>query len=290
MNQRITFLSLFLLLFSCLSFAQKKPFVQASVDKEKIVIGEPFELLLEASFAPGAAPAFFSQDSLPHFEVLERLKVDTLDTGDGLRLSQRLRLTSWDSGSWRLPPLPLPGTRLRTRPVTINVNFTSFDAQQEYHDIKDIREVEAPERMKWIWYLVVALLLGLLFFLVFPGRKKKEAPPAPKVDAYQQALAGLQQLQKERASLEPKAFYVRLVDILRTYLLQRKGIQSFAQTTDDLAAQIRKLQLPRSVFEHLRDTLLISDAVKFARYQPTEEEERPAVQTVQKAIDAIESL
>ena len=48
---------------------------------------------------------FFQLDSLPHFEFLNKQKIDTTNTGTGTVLSQVIRITSFDSGHWVIPSL-----------------------------------------------------------------------------------------------------------------------------------------------------------------------------------------
>lgn len=289
MNKFFLFLSLFSLCIGTIVHAQQKPPVAATVDRNKIVIGEPFDLILDARFPDLSSVYFFEFDSLPHFEVLKKSKIDTTSLGNEMLLSQRITLTSWDSGRWQLPSFSLAQNQYKTKPITIDVGFSSpFDPKQEYHDVKEIIEVQQPEKTTWYWYAIGALLLLVLFILLFPGKKKETPKPPPPVDAYQQAIHGLEKLKKDYSSKEVKLFYIELVDVFRNYLHQRKGIQSFSKTTDDLAAQIKGLNLPAGLYNDLVQTLQLSDAVKFARFTPGAEENDESFNVIRKSIDTIE--
>ena len=107
-------------------------------------------------------------------------------------------------------------------------------------------------------------------------------------NAYRKAIADLQKLQKEDPQKDVKVFYVTLVDIFRKYLHTGKGLQSFSKTTDDLALEILKLNLTSDRYNELVQVLKLSDAVKYAKYEPAQEENNHALDVIRKSIDAIE--
>jgi hypothetical protein len=92
---------------------------------------------------------------------------------------------------------------------------------------------------------------------------------------------------KLRSSDEPKILYTSLIDIFRNYLHQKKSIQSFSKTTDDLARQLNDLKLNGS--DQLLQVLQRSDMVKFARYQPMFTENEQAIEVIKKNIISIEN-
>lgn len=286
------YLSLFLLslLICTASLAQNKAPVAATVDRAKILIGEQFDLILDARFSDAAAASFFKVDSLEHFEIIKRSKIDTATVGKEVLLSQRITLTSWDSGRWQIPSFALANNAHKTKPIAIDVVFSSpFDPKQDYHDVKDILNVQKPTQPKWYWYLIGAVLLIGLFILLFPKKKKEKVETVVHPDAYKTAIADLVKLKKEKNTKDAKVFYSGLIDVFRKYLLQRKGIQSFSQTTDELAVLIKPLQLPKETYHKLVETLQLSDAVKFAKFIPTEEEKEDSLTIIGKTIEAIEN-
>ena len=116
---------LFFLFFPPLiSTAQNKVTIKSGVDKNKIVIGEQIHLALEADFPLQEPMRFFTIDSIPHFEILERKKIDTLDDREGIKLSQSLTLTSFDSGHWVIPSFELPADKpMYTDSIVVDVGF-----------------------------------------------------------------------------------------------------------------------------------------------------------------------
>lgn len=274
-----------LLLFPALLHAQD---VRLSYDKTAILIGEPIQMKIEASLGAGQSSDLFSLDTLPHFEVLDRSKIDTGRDGASLYLKQTVVLTSWDSGSWTLPSAIRNGVPLQ--PVAIEVGYTKpWDVRQPYHDIKGIVPVKNPGRSNWWWYLIGAAVLVALFLLFFPAGKKEKDESGRDSGAYKKALEQLEKLQKVNPSAKgEKQYYTDLINIFRTYLRGAKGIQSFSKTTDDLSVQLQSLKMPPTDYNKLVQSLRLSDLVKFAAYKPTAAATDDAFETVKKSITLIE--
>jgi len=267
--------------------AQQTKFT-TSVNKTKILIGQPFEWSLKA-FVSGSSATWPKIDSIPHFEVLYSSKLDSQLNNGTLILNQTITLTSWDSGRYELPSITFAGAK-KTPPVLISVSYAPFDTTQDYNDIKDILDGAKASRPQWHWYLIGALLLVGLFILLFPGKKEKKPTGfVPDANSYKTALAKLQALQKA-PPVDVKVLVTEAVDIFRTYLSKRKGIQSYSKTTRDLALQLQALPLPPDRYASLTQTLAETDLVKFAQLQPRAHEVMLYIETLKQSIIAIESL
>src|SRR5215469_11140839 len=80
--------------------------VQASTDVQKIFIGEPIRLTLEATVPDNVPFVWPDDDSLAHFEILDSVaRFDTVVLPGGHTYRQNLTITSWDSGLWSIPRL-----------------------------------------------------------------------------------------------------------------------------------------------------------------------------------------
>ena len=285
-----SFFLIFLLSISLFSASQAIPFARSSVDKNKILLGEQFNLILQAKFSSKEPISFFDIDSIPHFEILERKKIDTLDDRREIELKQTLVLTSFDSGHWVIPSLRLAARKsLVTDSIPVDVAFSSpFDPKQPYHDIKDVIDVERtkPEQQtNWYWFAAAGFLV-LLLIIYLLTRKKKPVAKAVAIDAYQEAKTQLAKLEKEQ--LDSKMFFTRLVDIFRWYLQRRTDIVSFEQTTANLVIQLRSLNLAQQEYDALGQSLMLSDFVKFARYEPTDREKKVSFDVIRNSIEKIE--
>jgi hypothetical protein len=276
---------LFILLFPFFLSAQEARF---SFDKQTILLGEPIKMTIEAVIGAGQNSDLFSLDTLPHFEVLDQSRIDTSSQAGGLRLRQVVVITSWDSGSWELPTIIRNGRPLQ--PVTIEVSYTSpWNPKQPYHDIKGIAPVKNAGRSSWWWYVIGLAVLIALFLLFFPEGKKEKTTSELDSNAYKKAMQALEKLQKEgTASVNVKQYYTELINIFRQYLKGAKGIQSFSKTTDDISIQLQALKMPQEQYNHLVQTLRLSDLVKFAQYKPDGTINTDAFQIIKESINTIE--
>lgn len=275
------------LLIAQITFAQQA-LVKASVDKNKILLGEPLVLTLETR-TPGNIKAVpFKIDSIPHFEFLQSDSSEKENIGGAHVLKQFYTITSFDSGQWVIPAFVLmPG--VKTLPVIIDVMFSEpFDPTQPYHDVQDVRDVPSSTNFELWWYIIAALLilLTLIIYWLTAEKKPKPAKPVPKGDPYKQALYRLEELKKEQP--EEKVFYTRLVDIFRTYVLERTGIESLQQTSNDLVDKLKPLFKNELQYDSIAQVLYLCDFVKFAKYDPADSEAVSAFEVVSQSIDHIE--
>ncbi|HEY4147620.1 MAG TPA: hypothetical protein VGM41_01760, partial [Chitinophagaceae bacterium] len=218
---------LFFLLLSFVSFSQTVT-VKAAINRNKILIGEPIELKLEATVPTGTDISWFPLDSMTHFEFIEKGKIDTIGTADGRTFRQTLLITSFDSGRWVVPSLPLvSGNKAYlTDSIPVSVAYSNFNPQQDYHDIKDILDVPNPNTGYIDWVLVGLIVLSAAAIVYFL-QKQVQVPlqvivkkAEPKLPPLQEALQSLEELEKRgwAKNGEVKAFHTQLNDIFRRYL------------------------------------------------------------------------
>ena len=265
--------------------------VAALPDKYKILIGEQIQLQVFGDFPKGQSFIWFTADTIDHFEVMQKSKVDTIDNDAAgtITVKQTLIITSWDSGKWEFPSLVMGS--VVTAPFTVEVGYSPMDINQPYHDIKDILPVQKPKDSKWYWYFIFVVVLIALFMLFFPPEKKKVVDKSifvPDMGAYQKAMFDLDQLESSPVE-DDKAYYTKLIHVFREYLHKRKNIQSYSKTTDDLGVQMKQLDLDPSQYTTLLQVLRMSDLVKYAKFQSTAEDQQTAVRTIRNTIMSIEN-
>lgn len=266
--------------------------VRAYTDKSRVLLGEPLWLTLEVKTLNGAKAQAFKVDSIPHFELIIKDSSKVWQKGDTTIYNQYYQLTSFDSGRWVIPPLTLRPF-VKTNSILVDVVFTEdFDPQQPYHDVQEIKEV--PFKMdagieRW-WYLIAAALI-LLALVIYWTTQPKKATPETKIitagTAYREAIQSLAELKQRRP--DKKSFYAQLVEIFRTYILDRTGISSLQQTAGDLVEKIKPLMTDEAKGNSLSQVLYLSDLVKFAKYDPDDSEAASAFEVVEDAIHYIES-
>ncbi|MEP7278223.1 MAG: hypothetical protein ABI813_06260 [Bacteroidota bacterium] len=289
------------LLLACLGcFAQMDISVKATINRDKIMIGEPVELKLEAKMPSGTNAQWFPLDSLLHFEFIDKGKIDTINTADIRTCRQTLIITSFDSGRWNLPSLPLTigNKEYLTDSLPVSVAYSNFDPKQDYHDIKDIIEVEhtATRYVNWIVLALALLSAGALVYFL----RKKITPQQPaavkkslsKLTPLQEALEAIDELHKRgyTEQLRTKVFHTDLNNILRYYLYRKTLVATMEKTSGELMLQLKQFNLSPTDFTTLAQVLRMNDAVKFAKYQPAGDENEQAIETIRRSIEQLDTL
>lgn len=285
---------LFFLLFTVtgtFAVAQQATTITASVDKNKIVIGEQFLLSIETTIPENEPIRFIAIDSIPHFEFIGTGKNDTLNKGGSTIIRRQMVVTSFDSGQWIIPPYVM-SEGVQSDSLTIDVGYSTFDSNQPYHDIKDVEDVPEERQQHITWMIVagVALLFILILLYALTRRKKAAAPvvTAPALSPYQAAMQALQQLAANKP--DSKSFHTALSDTLRNYLDKRLALQTNRQTTNQLLHTISIHLLPEVTFNQLKQALLLGDFVKFARFTPQTTEDDFSIATITATIQELENL
>jgi hypothetical protein len=285
------------LLFISLS-AKSQVSVKASVDRDKILIGEPVKLVLQAYTPLGENVTWFNLDTIPRFEFIQKGKLDTIENVDNKKFEQTLIITSFDSGSVVLPPLEMTvGARTYyTDSLVVDVAYHNFDPAAEYRDIKAITEVKdaSSDYIPWIIGAVTLIAIGLIVWLL---RKKKKV--ASNVDAgisvlppYEEAMEKLELLKKYDWTVPgaTKSYYTELNDIFRVFVLRRMQITSLEKTNDELIMQLTQSGMSKENFTQLAQALRMSDFVKFARYQPGTSDNDNSREVIRSSIKTLDTL
>jgi len=280
------------------TFSQVSVSVRDSIDRRAILIGEPIHLTLEAQFSAGTDTTWFSTDSIPHFEYIEKGKIDSILTDEGRTYRQQIVITSFDSGTWVIPPFSIivNNKQYATDSIPVNVDFSKFDPKQDYHDIKDILEVE-NSYLKFVpWVLSGITLVSFLLFLYFLTRKKPAVKPdeiaVSRLSPHEEAMLALDALRKRQPleSAGVKLYYTELNDIFRVFVFRKMQIASMERTNEELILQFRQLNLTSEEFSRLAQALRIIDFVKFAKYLPGESDHRENLEIISSSIELLNTI
>ena len=284
---------------SFISLSSLAQSVSATLDREKILLGEQVTVELKAeNINPQTSPlvSWFSfPDTINHIEVVKRLPVDTVSANGTTSYVQNITITSFDSGDWKLPLLYVILQRsedgkkdtLRTINITLQVLPVDISSLRDYHPMKDIIDVDVEPD-----YLMMAgIALGIIIFIAiiwYLLKKKKEVKPTLQPVAaqslFETAMTQLEKLQKENPPIP--SFYNRLHDICRTFIQNQLHIRAMQLTTDELMIQLNVYIQPEARASFYQLLRLIS-AVKFAKYQPADTQKEADIRTAKEAIEHI---
>lgn len=282
--------------------------VSAVTDRNKILIGEQVVLQLKAediNTTKTLLESWFTIfDSSNHIQIIKREPVDTVDVNGLTTYLQKIILTSFDSGRWKLAPLKITfidratgkQSSLQTDSVALEVIPVNVSVLKNYHDVKDILDV--PVQTNYMLYAIIAAVVIILaiisWFIIkrFKNKKPAIAKLVYKGTVLEHALQQIKELQQQNLSgkVNIKSFYTKLTTICRDYFEEQLQVRSSQATSDELmillAAYLQNEKMRTAFYQLLR----LSDAVKFAKYLPGEEQNNQAIDTAIASLTHIDGL
>lgn len=265
----------------------------ATIDSTNILLGDQVKLFLEIDHPKNINTEFPAVPDIleEYVEVLDRSGIDTFKIDDEAyqKQIQSFLITSFDSGSHRIPPfwfkIDLDG-RIDSIPsngVTLNVYSMQIDTTRGPTDIK--YPYAAPVTLKEVTpYIMGAILIGAILFFIFYAIKRRRnnkpifvLPKRPKDPPHIIALRELDKIKKEKKWQQGKTkqYHSEVTETLRKYIAGQFNIQAMEQTTDETleSFRIRPELLKDKAFENLSSILKLADLVKFAKYKTLPDED-----------------
>jgi hypothetical protein len=236
--------------------------------------------------------SWLSADSIPFFHLSEKGPVDTIENMDGKKIVQSLLITSFDSGTQYIPPFEIivNNQPFYTDSIAVQVAYTPFDPNADYRDIKEIIELQNDSTRYIPWMLAALALISAIALAIFFMKKRRSpaaaAPVVNALSAYDEAILALKRLNEMKPGrFSMKEYYSELNDILRRYVSREFNIATFERTNEELIIQMSTLNLSKDSFLKLAQSLRMSDFVKFAKYTPSDNENRENLEIVRASID-----
>lgn len=278
--------------------------LQTITDTRDILIGGQFKLTIKAPLPlpTGRLTQWLAiPDSIPHFEIVETGKVDTVYFKDDSKtIQQSFTITSFDSGKWVFPALPVEfaGSSVQSPQVIntdsffVNVSYLA-DTTSQLRDIKPIIRVSVFNYL-WLYIaggLLLLIIIGLFAYRYF-NKKKKLAPVSAfsNLSPFEEAMAELENLKQfnlqDTAGI--KLYHIKLADIFKNYLGRKQQKNLFSKTTGDLLIILQDVKLTADTISELATALRCTDAVKFAKYLPISNQSEDAMQKIKDAITLTE--
>lgn len=269
--------------------------VSPKLSRDTILIGDQIEWSAGFTLNEGVELSYAKPQNplMEGVEIVEEFSLDTLKVRKGLlSLEAKMILTSFDSGSYRLPSLVFEligkdGVRdslvvvARDLEVTtIEIDTTSFVP----FDIKGQIEykVTFKEMLPWFVTLLILLFLSYLIYRMIQNkRNNKDLFGRDKVVDPPHIIA-LRELEKIRnakmwQSGKEKEFYTAVTDVLREYIEARFLVSTMEKTSGEIISELERMEIERAVFDDLQQLFAVSDLVKFAKYIASGSENENAI-------------
>ena len=275
-------LSILLLMISHRPVSSQSVELSTKLDTNQIRIGEQLHLDINVWHPPGVSVRFpeIGDTLVKGIEVLEAYPRDTAVEDKNMKISQRYRLTSFDSGFYEIPPLKFGinsgqwSDSIESNPMYLLVHSVAVDST--------IYDVKAPIHLPLSFLEVFPFVMGGLalvaavYLVVWYLRRRRMSkglliPERPQEPAHVIALRELDRLREEKLwqRSEFKTYYTRLTEIIRQYIERRYGIPAMEMTSYEILDAWKLEEQPEEdLAAQLNRLLNLADLVKFAKEKP----------------------
>ena len=265
------------------------------LSRDTILIGDQIEWIIPLEMAPGEK--YFLEDvadpPAAGVEIIKPLEIDTLKSARGkLAIEGRIILTSFDSGSYYLPPLIAMIERKNGAVDTLymegpTLEVTTVPIDTATYQIKDLKgQIKYPLQLKEVlpWAGVALLLAALIYALIHWIRMRRAnrtflGKPIVKDPPHIVALRTLDKIRKAKLwqNDKQKQFYTEVTDALRVYIAGRYGIVAMERPSGEMLADLRKQDIEAGLYDNIAELFSRADLVKFAKYQASQPENEAAI-------------
>lgn len=284
-----------ILLVSTVASAQIDTTHVSRLSRDSILIGDQIDLMIDLQMQESDALMIATPkgELTPGVETIKGMSFDTLSMKKGkLDIRASMTLTSFDSGSYALPPLLalIQNSKgevdsLLIRGPQLYVNTIPIDTAT--YVIKDIKgQIGYPVTFKEVlpWLLLALLLAALIYLLVkfIKARRNNTTlfgKPVQKDPAHIVALRNLEKIRRQKLwqNNKQKQFYTAVTDTLRYYISDRFGIVTMERPSGEMLDDLKKQDVAAGDFESISKLFARADLVKFAKYEPTAEENEDTI-------------
>lgn len=290
----------FILLFSMMTLAGMQcvaqvTFLRGRADADTIAVGQPFDYQLSLTIPKDYYVEWgqFGDTLSKSIDVLNVGDITTtpISNSDNVIMSQHLTLTSFDTGYVYVPEIGVTYSKslqdslrftLYTNEAELYVTTVAVDTTQAFRPIKTVIRQNVTAKEVFPWVVVALVIAGIVYLIIrrkkHPKVKEKvvEEKKKPVIPAIVTARAKLAEMRDNESwnSSKTKDYYTDLTDIAREYLEGQFEIDAVEMTTDEIMEAVNTLNINSLTKEKLQETLVTADFVKFAKANPTAEQNK----------------
>ncbi|MBQ3658928.1 MAG: hypothetical protein IJS70_02190 [Bacteroidales bacterium] len=293
-----------MLLAACVAGRAQEGNPATRLSRDTILIGDQIEWIIPLEMAPGEK--YFLEDiadpPAPGVEIIKPLQLDTVSNGrKSVKVEGKVILTSFDSGSYYLPPLIAMIERgsgvvdtLYMEGPTLEVTTVPIDTAT--YVIKDLKgQIKYPLKFKellpWIGLaLLLALIVWALVRWITMSRANRTflGKPIVKDPPHIVALRALDKIRKQKLwqNDKQKQFYTEVTDALRVYIADRYGIVALERPSREMLADLKKQDIEEALYGKMDELFTRADLVKFAKYLASAEENEEVIPDAVRFVNA----
>lgn len=288
----------FIVLFCMMSLLGKhcvaqNVFLSKNVTADTIIVGQHFDYQLFLTIPKDYYVEWkqFDDTLSKSIDVVEVGDVVTtpISNSDNVKMTQNLKLTSFDTGYVYVPSIGITYSKsltdsvrrtLYTGEYELYVTTIAVDTTEAFRPIKDVIRQGITAKEAFSLLGIIVILAGIVYLVIYVSKHKKDKEVVvvekkkPTIPAIVTARAKLAEIKDNEAwkSLNTKDYYTDLTDITREYLEGQFGIEAVEMTTDEILQAVRALEINETAKDKLQETLILADFVKFAKANPTAEQ------------------
>jgi len=301
----------FILLFCMMSFLDiqcdaQVTFLRGRTDVDTIVVGQPFDYQLSLTIPKDYFVEWkqFGDTLSKSIDVIniEDVKTTAINNSDNVIMTQNLTLTSFDTGYVYVPEIAITYSKslqdsirytLRTDEKELYVTTVAVDTTEAFRPIKGVMRQGLTAKEVFPWIAIVIIIAGVVYLIIYLKKHKKtkdvvvEEKKKPTIPAIITARAKLAEMKDNEVWNTPqtKDYYTDLTDIAREYLEGQFEIDAIEMTTDEIMEAVNKLDLNNLTKSKLQDTLTTADLVKFAKANPSAEQNKQSFSDINNFVE-----
>ena len=275
--------------------------VTASISTSEMKIGEQCKIQLEITQPQSANVLFpiFANDTLiPGIEILNISKLDTTSVGGDIKVSQEITITSFDSGKYVIPEFVFESKVKKYETEKLFLTVTTIEADFVHAQITDIQDNYKPGFNWKRFFLYLSILcilggLGYIVYLVYQYFKRINELESENVVVeetrlpHEIALEELNVIKEEKVWKigKTKQYYTSITDTLREYFVKRFKISAMEMTSSEIIESLQRNNDAAPVIDNMKQIFSTSDMVKFAKQEPTLEENELSILNAYRIIN-----
>ena len=282
-----------LLSVSFLAHSQNQP--ASRLSRDSILIGDQIDWIIPVEIEKGESYHIELPDAPLEqgVETIEKMKVDTVSNSRGkMKIEGRMKLTSFDSGSYFLPPVIVMLERVDGKIDTLfldgpTLEVTTIPIDTATYELKDLKgQIKYPVTFKEIlpWLAALFLLAALVYLVVriIKNRKENKTFFGKKIVQDPPHIVALRSLDKIRGQKlwqngKQKQFYTGVTDALRLYIADRYGIVTLERPSGEMLEELSQQGIDEKLFAETSELFSRADLVKFAKYSASNEENEETI-------------
>ena len=301
----------FILLFCMMSFLgiqcdAQVTFLRGRTDADTIVVGQPFDYQLSLTIPKDYFVEWkqFGDTLSKSIDVInvEDVKTTAINNSDNVIMTQNLTLTSFDTGYVYVPEIAITYSKslqdsirytLRTDEKELYVTTVAVDTTEAFRPIKGVMRQGFTAKEVFPWVALAIIIAGVVYLIIYLKKHKKtkevvvEEKKKPTIPAIITARAKLAEMKDNEVWNTPKTkdYYTDLTDIAREYLEGQFEIDAIEMTTDEIMDAVNQLNISNLTKSKLQDTLTTADLVKFAKANPSAEQNKQSFSDINNFVE-----